>query len=701
MPVWIGDNGNNTLVGNWDHDWIEGLGGDDTLIGNKGDDHLLGGTGNDGLYGDDGNDLLYGGPGADRLYGGPGLDWAVYKYSKVAVSVNLATGQATGGEAQGDTFDSIEGVVGSNFADTLIGNAFANSFRGGAGGDFIDGGAGIDRAVYAYSAAAVDVDLTRAGPQIGGDAAGDILLNIEDVQGSDFADRLVGNDARNVFAGGKGADYIDGGDARDFVDYRGSGAVNVDLNRLTQTGGDAEGDQLVNIENVRGTVFDDVITGTTGGNELLGDQGNDVIDGGGGNDILKGMSGDDWVTTRSQGYADGGEGVDTLVIHFDNRDPFDGVQVYVDSNNYLSTRYLSDYDPPAGYNVSAVNFEHFHLTGTQWSDGLMGGSGKDILQGGAGDDYIMGGIGDTLDGGAGRDSVELRYDPNSNLHVTVDLANGIATGVLGLTGFEDLSVQTGRGNDHIVGGSEFNYANTQAGGDYVEFKGHHNYADLNPGDFDDYDIYRGSDGVDQVWVGKRGDVDGGGGTEDVLGLRFYGPDAVTFDAIAETSSTGLVFTGFEQFNLYREDSTAGDNIRLGNSHDFFSGAGGDDFVMGMDGNDVLRGGFGSDSLAGGDGSDTLYGDSGHDDLAGGAGADNFYFSQGHDYITDFNAAEGDLIYISVDFQEDTHDTFAKLMANAEDTVAGLRLHSADTASTLLIAGESKATFSEANIVFLA
>lgn len=700
MPKWTGTNGNDTLVGNWDYDWLLGLAGDDTLVGNKGDDLLEGGSGNDRLFGDDGNDLLDGGLGADQLYGGSGFDMAVYKYSKVAVTVNLATGTASGGEATGDTFDSVEGVVGSKFADTLIGNALANSFRGGAGADNIDGGDGIDRASYAYSATAVDVDLSRAGPQIGGDAAGDILTNIEDLEGSDHADHLVGNAARNVIAGGKGADYIDGGDARDFVDYRGSSSVNIDLNRATQIGADAEGDQLVNIENVRGTVFDDIIVGTYTGNELIGDGGNDFINGGGGNDILKGMTGDDTITTQSQGYADGGSGVDTLIINFDNRDPFDGVQVYINSNNYLSTRYLSDYDPPAGYNVSAENFEQFHLTGTQWSDGLMGGSGKDILNGAGGDDYITGGIGDTLDGGEGRDSIELRYDATSNLHVTVDLLNGIATGVLGLSNFEDLSVQTGWGNDRIIGGTEFNYANTQAGGDYVEFKGHHNYADLNPGDFDDYDIYRGSDGVDQVWVGKRGDVDGGGGSEDVLGLRFYGPDAVTFDALAETSSTGLTFTGFEQFNLYREDSKAGDNIRLGNSHDFFSGSGGDDFVMGMDGNDILRGGFGSDSLAGGDGSDTLYGDSGHDDLSGGAGADYFYFSQGHDYITDFNAAEGDLIYITPDFQEDTHNTFAKLMSHAEDTAAGLRFFLPDTGSSLLVAGETKATFSEFSIIFL-
>lgn len=683
------------LIGTWWNDIIYGDGGHDIIYGDRGDDILSGDTGNDILWGGLGRDQLFGDNGFDN-----GFDTAVYKTSSAAVNINLTRAVQYGGEAEGDRLFGIEGLVGSRFGDTLVGDAKNNTFRGGAGADHIDGGAGLDKASYAYSSAAVDVDLTRSGPQSGGDAEGDVLVNIENLQGSDFADRLVGNAERNTISGGKGADYIDGGEGRDFVDYRGSTAVNVDLNRATQIGGHAQGDQLVSIENVRGSSFHDVLIGTTGGNELLGDEGNDVIDGGGGNDILKGMNGDDVVTTHSQGFADGGAGVDTLIVQFDERDAYDGVEVYINSNNYLSSRYMSDYDPPAGYNLSAMNFERVELTGTQWSDFLMGTSGNDVLKGGAGDDYIQGAMGDYLDGGTGRDAVELHYDPTNNMTVNVDFQAGFATGMAGLVGFEDLTVYTGWGNDTIIGGTEFNYVNTQAGGDFVQLFGHHNYADLNPGDFDDFDTYIGSDGVDQVWVGKRGDVDGGGGSEDVLGLRFYGPDAVTLDAMAGTSSTGLTFRNFEQFNLYREDSTAGDNIRLGNSHDFFSGSGGDDFVDGRAGNDILRGGAGQDSLSGGDGSDQLYGDLGHDDLTGGAGDDRFYFSQGHDYVTDFNAAEGDLLIIPTDMQDEAHDTFAELMADAEDTVAGLRIHSSDTGSTLLLAGITKATFSEASVEFL-
>jgi Ca2+-binding RTX toxin-like protein len=61
--------------------------------------------------------------------------------------VNLTTG-GTAGDASGDTFFSIESVIGSSFADTLVGNDNDNMLRGGAGGDTLTGGAGNDRFVF-------------------------------------------------------------------------------------------------------------------------------------------------------------------------------------------------------------------------------------------------------------------------------------------------------------------------------------------------------------------------------------------------------------------------------------------------------------------------------------------------------------------------------------------------------------------------
>ena len=75
------------------------------------------------LDGGPGNDRLTGGAGVDVLVGGPGNDAAYYASSATAVTVNLLDGTGTGGDAEGDTLDSIEYLSGSGHDDTLTGNA--------------------------------------------------------------------------------------------------------------------------------------------------------------------------------------------------------------------------------------------------------------------------------------------------------------------------------------------------------------------------------------------------------------------------------------------------------------------------------------------------------------------------------------------------------------------------------------------------
>jgi Ca2+-binding RTX toxin-like protein len=73
------------------------------------------------------------------------------------VSVNLATGAVSGGDAAGDTLSGIEQVLASGFVDMLTGDANANTLwgmagddvlTGGGNGDALKGGAGNDRFVY-------------------------------------------------------------------------------------------------------------------------------------------------------------------------------------------------------------------------------------------------------------------------------------------------------------------------------------------------------------------------------------------------------------------------------------------------------------------------------------------------------------------------------------------------------------------------
>lgn len=130
-----GDAARNLIMAGAGGDTIDGGAGPDVLFGEAGDDTLAGGP--DG-------DELYGGAGADALNGGSGNDWARYDTSNAGVSVDLTTGSGFGGDAGGDTFDGIEFLWGSGFADTLTGDGGVNMIRGGGGDDVIRGGAGND-----------------------------------------------------------------------------------------------------------------------------------------------------------------------------------------------------------------------------------------------------------------------------------------------------------------------------------------------------------------------------------------------------------------------------------------------------------------------------------------------------------------------------------------------------------------------------
>ena len=118
----------------------------ENLIGSRYDDVLIGNSEYNRLDGGPGNDRLVGGYGADVLVGGPGTD--TVDYSNVlfsGVTANLSDGTAEGAwRANGDTFDSIENLIGSRQADTLIGDAGNNVLEGGAGADTLEGGSGDD-----------------------------------------------------------------------------------------------------------------------------------------------------------------------------------------------------------------------------------------------------------------------------------------------------------------------------------------------------------------------------------------------------------------------------------------------------------------------------------------------------------------------------------------------------------------------------
>ncbi len=156
----IGTRFADTITGTGVAETIDGSLGNDSLSGGGGDDLLKGGAGLDTLFGGAGNDRLM--PEgdkaeADHLFGGAGSDWADYSNAGAAVTVSLAT-NVSGGRAAGDTYSSVENVLGSAFDDNITAARNGRAYGGGgvdhvhdsgilggpAGTEVLRGGPGID-----------------------------------------------------------------------------------------------------------------------------------------------------------------------------------------------------------------------------------------------------------------------------------------------------------------------------------------------------------------------------------------------------------------------------------------------------------------------------------------------------------------------------------------------------------------------------
>ena len=750
---------------------------DNVLTGGPDDDVLWGGAGDDELSGGRGNDRLIGGPGADALDGGAGMDVASYTSSTRGVRIDLATSFGSsgddapvrGGDAEGDSLTSIESIWGSNFADLLIGSRAANYLFGNGGNDRIWGGSGDDHIrggdgddiLGDDDAEAEDGSSERGNDVIYGDAGFDFLSGAE---GDDMLfggmddDTLMGGMGDDVLEGGPGADEIDGGEhgmMGDTASYTMSDmAVTVNLGVMPADatamnphamGGDATGDMLMNIENLRGSMHDDMLTGddmgvpkdavlgdnpattddtetdfvveeampASAGNRLFGNMGDDTLKGMGGEDTLHGGKGDDVLyggdhddmlmgemgddKLKGQMGDDtliGGPGADVLLGGtLTDAGKFDDTDMGTDTASYAGSEMgvtvdLGETEAQGEMGMASMGMggdaegDILHgienLTGSDHTDLLVGNDMRNVLMGGKGDDWddpettgasmreggLFGGDGhdllsggdgmDHLDGQAGRDDIwggdgddMLMGGAGDDAPFNVVAATGVATTLANAVAIAAYDID----EIMVVGTTD---ADTPADGT----------TDWRAGLF-----------------GGKGDdtLDGGAGNDLLMGME--GDDVFIYDA-ADTNRDG----GAGSDTLDASEAAAGvtidlslndaevnadtdpnndTNLAVRGIENVIGSAQGDSLTGGEAAN-MLMGGKGADAIDGGMGADTLDGGDGRDNLTGGMGADVFVFSMetGHDQ-TGTNGAD----FLTTDL--------ASVDAGDRDTVTGFSSRQGD------------------------
>ena len=270
-------------------------------------DTFLALAGDDFIYAGSANDRLRGGLGADMLDGGIGIDTADYLDNFGAVFVNLDIGKGFGNAAQGDTYVSIENVVGTIYNDFIIGSVGANVLDGSQGDDILIGylgadtligGTGFDIASYEENAGAIFINMAT-GLGYGNAAQGDTFSGIEGIIGTSYNDYIIaysqnfspngGPTLRSYVNAGAGNDYVYSGNGSDtLVGGLGEDTVSYELYftgasvNLANNAGPL--DSLTGFENVVGSRFNDTLYGDNGDNVLFGKLGNDELFGGEGRD---------------------------------------------------------------------------------------------------------------------------------------------------------------------------------------------------------------------------------------------------------------------------------------------------------------------------------------------------------------------------------------------------------------------------------
>ena len=648
-----GTNSDDTISGLEGNDILVGLGGEDTLDGGDGDDVLRGRDGNDTSLGGAGNDYLQGGEGDDVIDGGNGFDRVAMSLIATDLQVGATVDLAIQGVAQNtghglDTLIGIEHVSGTIYGDTLSGDAGANWLWGGV-----------------------------AGP--GGTSGDDVLSGRG---GDDLLEVSVGN---HTLDGGSEIDtvsFFSNGD----IGLAGPTGVTVDL-RLQGSAQDTGHGlmTLTAIENLSGSVVNDLLIGDAGANVLAGMDGADSLVGGDGDDTLLGdgqfaidfpVVGTSGPITRfdDRGYAaddvlnggngfntlDGGAGSDTA----DYGDAEGAITVVLGSGygerldatgtTTLGTDTLIGIENASGgaFNDLLLGDGNANvLSGQAGDDVLRGLGGDDVMNGGDGDDLLRGGLGiDTFNGGDGFDRISL-FENGATAGAWVDLQTQQVLND-GFGNVESLSSIEGIGLGTLL-------ADTFLGSSGVNF--------IFAGTGDTVDARGGDDDI--LLAGATASLDGGDGVDSLEFSTFRFTDPDLNGVPDQEDALGGVFVSLIAGRIF--DDGFGDGGLIANVENV-TGTDFDDVLFGDAGNNVLVGLGGFDQIRANGGNDTLDGGDGDDLLRTGNGVDTYLGGDGFDRVSFYNLDATQGVVADLSTQTIANDGFGN--AETMSSIEGLGSH---------------------------
>lgn len=604
----FGGAGDDTLRGNGRSNRLNGFAGNDNIRGSAGNDSIDGGDGRDSIFGNAGNDSMQGGndddqffadageDGADLIEGGGGDDIASYAARTAGVNVFLGTPEI--GATSEDSLSFVQTLIGGVGNDTL--GADAGEVRGGDGNDRIR--------------------TTGGTVTLRGEAGDDQLTGGPNTSAPVLMDGGAGDDL--LLPTGQGAFDLRGGDGFDIVDFSTQGQFgSIEVSKddvANDNGGGGDPDNPDFDDNLH-TDLEQII-GTDGPDTITGSDGNDVIDGGGGGDQMFALGGNDTFLNATlpdtpdaenapSDFCDGGAGIDALQ---DDGDPGPSSEIKfalqsigtAPAGRAHTHGHTRAPDPPsATLTTTGGKKGELTIVGTASADTIA------VLQTAATTTVYINTLAPfefassqvkkvVVFAGAGNDLVNLRSSKGTKPVTKTSFIFG-----------QD-------GNDTLLGGDGTRLSNGDVSGGDLIAGGNGN------------DSIRGGNGRDYIDGGDQAQFVQSDGTDTLDGGA--GNDVVAYYA----RSTGIVVN----LGTGTGAGSPGENDRLLNIEDIYSGLG----------NDSLLGSDGGNLIDGGNGKDTIRAAGGVDRIKAGKGADSvFTLGDGVTDVIDLVDLTRDVIHADV------------------------------------------------------